>query len=305
MFMSRGSRAVLLAYVSLAVLIMGGVTWGTIATLRLERDRAARDLVDAALGVIDRRLSPVVGHEASRPYSEYNACRVPEHVYTDDPDFDAEKLVQASPLYFESLQPWIMLHFQVSPDGLWQSPQLPEDCLWFAAFPEPDGALLQRRRAILKGLEEACVSYDVLAERVAAARIRDCQCQCHPAETCRSPEGAATATPQPPSPRSVQECLNRGGNWAQVQSALVPDESCDPITVAQRNLGAPPPPLVEREELDVGVTTSEMTPVWIDCESHPLHQLAFVRSVDVLQARYFQGFLVDWEIGRASCRERV
>jgi len=291
--LSRGNRVVLLVYGLLAVLILGGVSWGTLATLRLERDQGARDLVDAALGVIDRRLGPVVGNEASRPYSEYNACRVPEYVYSDDPDIRPETLVQASPLYFETLQPWIRLHFQVSPEGIWQSPQLPDACLWFAAFPEPDERLLHERRALLASLQEACVSYDVLADRVAAARARDCQYQCHPAETCRG-AGRLAAGASPPTGQSVKECLGRGGSWSQVQSTLLPDESCDPLTVAQRNLGSPP--LTDRGEADVGVATSGMTPVWIDCEEHPLHQLAFIRSVEVAQSLYFQGFLVDWDM---------
>ena len=108
-FPVHGSRRALLAYVLLSVLIVGGVAWGTIATLRLERERAARDLVDAALDSVNRSLWGVIGREAARPYYEYNACRVPEHVYCEDPEFAPEMLVQPSRLYTEAkdLEPWV------------------------------------------------------------------------------------------------------------------------------------------------------------------------------------------------------
>jgi signal transduction histidine kinase len=304
---SRGSRRALLAYVLLSVLIVGGVTWGTIATLRLEQEKAGRDVVDAALEAINRRLLPVIGREVSRPYYEYNACRVPEHVYSADPDFDPESLIQPSPLYTEDedLTPWIMLHFQVAPNNEWQSPQLPEDCFWLSAFPAPDENLLQRRRELLHDLRETCMSYRALGAKVNQARQRDLLYQCVPGEYSRDGMALAEVGKKKgvrPS-QSLKECLERGGSWAEVQSQLVPGEDCESTTIVQRNLGNSG--VEEFVERPVGVSMSEMTAVWLDCDVHPQHQLAFVRSVDVEGVQSYQGFLVDWDMLKSELLDEI
>ncbi len=303
---TRGSRRALLAYALLSLLIVGGVTWGTIATLRLEQEKAGRDVVDAALEAINRRLLPVVGREVSRPYYEYNACRVPEHVYSADPDFDPETLIQPSPLYTEDedLTPWITLHFQVTPDNTWQSPQLPEDCFWLSAFPAPDERLLQFRRELLRDLRSTCMSYQALGAKVNEARQRDLLHQCVPGELSREGMALAKGGTEGVRPsRSFKECLERGGNWAEVQSQLVPGEECDSTTVVQRNLGHGG--VEEFLERPLGVSMSEMTAVWLDCDIHPQHQLAFVRSVDVEGVQSYQGFLMDWDMLKRELLDEI
>lgn len=296
-FPVRGSRRALLAYVLLSVLIVGGVAWGTIATLRLERERAARDLVDAALDSVNRSLWGVIGREAARPYYEYNACRVPEHVYCEDPEFAPEMLVQPSRLYTEAkdLEPWITLHFQVTPSNEWRSPQLPDDCFWLAAFPAPDERLLQRRRVLMEQLESMCLSYEALGAKVNLARQRDLLYQCVPAElNAEDTPFAGSGQPGMRPTTSLRECLARGGSWSRMQSQLVPGEECEPGTVVQQNLGRGG--FEELDEWPVGVTMTEMTAIWLDCDVHPQHQLAFVRSVDVEGVQSYQGFLVDWDL---------
>lgn len=269
-FSSRNTRAALLAYALLAVLILGGVTWGTIATLKLERERVARDTIDAALERIDRYLMPVIVREVVREYSEYNACRVPTRVHSLEADSEPGALVEVSPLYNANLAQWIQLHFQVSPDDRWQSPQIPQDCFWPPYLPAPDESAMSMRREVLHGLRATCVSYDLLASRVTLAN-----------ELRAQYEALATGD-------------WRGDRWAQAQRAQLPPEVCEPARRALRNLGQQS--IDPGDERPVGVTPSTMTPVWLDCADHQSHQLAFIRSADMEGTKYYQGFLVDWEM---------
>ena len=301
---SRTTRNLFFAYVLLAALIVGGVGWASIATLRLERERLANDQIDTALRIINRQLAPYVFSEARRPYSDYSACRVPEHVYIPGGDSRDTPLLEASPLYFGPPEPWMKLHFQVSPTGQWQSPQVSEDTLCLSAFPVHSEAVLQERRAQLKELESTCVSYESLAAGVSNARRRDRELLCV-CDDCDDATGKGVSRASRFGRKALKECLDRGGDLIELQKRLLPDESCDPPSVLVRNLGD-----TWRDESDSGplaVNATEMSAVWLDCIAHADHPLAFIRAIDVQGVRYFQGFLVDWDMLKhellASVRE--
>ncbi|NOT00032.1 MAG: HAMP domain-containing histidine kinase [Phycisphaerales bacterium] len=286
-YSSRHTRTALVAYLLLAVLIIGGAAWGTYATLELdERTRLDQSnaAVRAALARIDWYLMPTVAREAGREYWEYNPCAA-----IDDAEAETERFRRLG----GDMPRWIKLHFQVSPGNQWQSPQVPDD--WCPTVsPSYDPFQIAQRRELLQSLRSTCVSYEVLAGKVATAERINRQYEClatgvqdySPGEDVRAGDV------------KQEECLDAGGHWTRTQVALVPKEKCDPVDVALTNLGQ----AVEDSDATgrVEVTPSIMTPVWLDCVGHQSHRLAFVRTADVDGTPFFQGFLVDWDVLRSD-----
>ncbi len=294
----RSMQAALLIYALLAALILGGVTWGTYATLQLEHERSAAranaehdSRVTLALSRIDRILMRVIYREAAREYWEYNACAIPAR-WQFQPNIDAEETVVPSPLYDEKLLPWMKLHFQVSPNNIWLSPQVPEDCPWMpAVFPGVERRLLAERQEILHQLRGDCISYDSLSGQVAEALQLAREYECLATGTI-SPQPSPGASTAPGEAQAPEVCLDQGGEWTLAQRTQLPNEVCEPASSALHNFGQATGDM--DEEYEVGISQSIMTPVWLDCVGHRLHRLAFVRSADMNGVKYYQGILVDW-----------
>ncbi len=120
------------AFVPVALLVLGGLAWVTVASLRVEAaqqeataraDRANQERL--ALWRLDGHLLPALGLENNRPFGHYSA------LYTQYPVWDAGQeapapgaLQLASPLLSADLPPWMLLHFQLDPDRGWESPQV-------------------------------------------------------------------------------------------------------------------------------------------------------------------------------------
>ncbi len=114
------------------LLVLGGLGWVTVASLRVEAaqleataraDRANKERL--ALWRLDGYLLPAVGLENNRPFAHYTALHA---LY---PAWDAEdnalvpgSLRFPSPLLSADLPPWMLLHFQIDPDRGWESPQV-------------------------------------------------------------------------------------------------------------------------------------------------------------------------------------
>lgn len=116
----------------LAALVVGGLAWVSVTALRVEAaQREADARADAnqrqrlALWRLDGFLLPTLGLENNRPYSHYFALYAPAPVALDaagDPTADPGRV--PSPLLSADLPPWMTLHFQLSPERGWESPQV-------------------------------------------------------------------------------------------------------------------------------------------------------------------------------------
>lgn len=121
-----------LAFALVAALVVGGLGWVTVASLRVEAaqleataraDRASQERL--ALWRLDGHMLPALGLENNRPFGHYST------LYTQYPVWDAGQgapasgsLQLASPLLSADLPPWMVLHFQLDPDRGWESPQV-------------------------------------------------------------------------------------------------------------------------------------------------------------------------------------
>lgn len=121
-----------LAFGLVAALVVGGLGWVTVASLRVEAaqleataraDRASQERL--ALWRLDGHLLPALGLENNRPFGHYSTLYTQYPVWDAGQDAPASGALQlASPLLSADLPPWMLLHFQLDPDRGWESPQV-------------------------------------------------------------------------------------------------------------------------------------------------------------------------------------
>lgn len=143
----RGKLRGFLAFLGIAILLLGGLGWATRAALRVEdaqrladansheseqlyltqKERA--DRLRLALWRLDSRLAPALAREESRPYPQYVALHTPFPALTSKWIACAPGQVYLpSPLLTAELPDWMRLHFQVDQAHGWTSPQvIPEE----------------------------------------------------------------------------------------------------------------------------------------------------------------------------------
>src|SRR5438093_183702 len=128
----RGKRGGLVAFLVIAALVAGGLGWATAAALRLEREQLeARAETDhyaklrLALWRLDSYLVPELSREASRPFNDYNAVYLPTTNFDNTGNRWAPGAVlELSPLINAEMPDWMLLHFSISPNAGWWSPQV-------------------------------------------------------------------------------------------------------------------------------------------------------------------------------------
>jgi signal transduction histidine kinase len=315
---ARTARFAIVGFIAVALLVLSGLTWATVASLRLERAtqeaqaalreaQAQTDLrksLEIARLRMDGMIWPALVHEASRPYWEYAA-----YYYTSSEDgtaADAE-LVE-SPLHTEGTEPWISLYFQVTEELCWTSPQLspcrrrveersavpgstrtPDDKLrpghLTCTCVEADASdpVAVERKGLLDRLARAYTPDD-LAERLAAVW------------------NASTNDPAGGVEESSLFEIGEDSYWRQSRAArlqqafLPPLRECESqrqvLKVTGREVAVPAEEL-EKEYFRVRV--NKMTAIGLPLPGDAVLQLALVRRVDIGSDRVFQGLVVDLE----------
>ena len=116
----------------LAMLVVGGLAWVSVTSLRVEDSQRlstaqanAANQERLALWRLDgHMLSPLV-LENNRPYSHYSALHAPSAIVIDEsgsPTVDPGRV--PSPLLGTELPEWVKLHVQIDRNRGWQSPQV-------------------------------------------------------------------------------------------------------------------------------------------------------------------------------------
>ncbi len=106
-----------------AALVFAVLGWVTSAALRVEESqiesalRADREKdLRIALRQLDGRMLPALGVEDTRPFHEYRTYSADDPITIYGP--------ACAPLLAADLPDWMQLHFQVDPEGGWESPQV-------------------------------------------------------------------------------------------------------------------------------------------------------------------------------------
>lgn len=159
------------AFLTCLALVVAALAWLTAAALRIDRAEAAararaefEERVQLALWRLDAAAAPLVAQESARPYFEYQPFYSALPISQPPaPGLPPAAGIAPSPL-LPGPGPWILLHFQVAPDGSWSSPQSPTGSLReraLAGYTTSDRADLAAQR--LAGLEQVGADY-LLAE---------------------------------------------------------------------------------------------------------------------------------------------
>ena len=244
------------AFVVVAALVIGGLAWVTVASLRVEAaqreatvraDRANQERL--ALWRLDGHLLPAFGLENNRPFGHYSA------LHTQFPALGVEDTVYAqsafrfpSPLLSADLPPWMLLHFQIDPDRGWESPQVIDPDLADRLRGEPSNLTLPnvgpQRDLLLAHLRDrfpADVTLALLADQERTNPDDDLF-------VVPVPFADEPAVPKPP-PLSTEEELAPGRSRPQYTAPLTKlqyppasDRKASPIPLKGFTRGGPTPP---------------------------------------------------------------
>lgn len=313
------SRIAYIIHAVLSALVLGLLTWATIASLRLESASQAEALARAdrerersaqlAVYQMENLATAILSPEMLRPIADYaplyppgvDEIRLPSGEYLR-PGF----VVRPSPLLLQRPESeWVLLHFQASPRSGYHSPEIvPEQARAWPEFDESFDLTSRDRFATALGELQYAYTVDELARKYeeagGALTPLEPPAEHAPAQTYdnlaqrRSLERIAN-----PSNRSeyalrkqTAELMNR----AQTQQI-----ECAPEEVAVGQLHAPAQ-LANEDNTnallsptdEVGITFRPMLAVWIKLASRPGYDLAFMRAVHTGGEAAFQGFIVDW-----------
>jgi signal transduction histidine kinase len=121
-----------LTFLLFVALSLGAMAWMTRTVLRLDQAQArataaaqVEENVRLALWRMDYAMAPILSQETARPYFEYSPVFPAERAYTRMfTELKSGDVLVPSPL-LKSTSPYVLLYFQVGPDGKVTSPQAP------------------------------------------------------------------------------------------------------------------------------------------------------------------------------------
>jgi signal transduction histidine kinase len=314
-----------LTFACFLALALGAMGWMTRTVLRLEdlqaRATAAAQVeenVRLALWRMDYALSPLISQETARPYFEYSPVFPAEQAYTRMyTQLKSGDVLVPSPLLRPATSSYVLLYFQVEPDGRVTSPQAPSGEVRRIAqqrFTTAADILAAERR-----LEQVRALANDPALTANLPPLREADAWSNGGKIRVTPNGSlasAYGTQAPPPGFSPPQ---RSGNESQSQSQVAQQpmpnapaqqqqQAANPYDYAQQIQtqqlrGQQEYAARARNSLDnadlgnnvaanfamPGVSASVMQPVWAGADT-----LILARQVSVNGRRYVQGCLLDW-----------
>lgn len=248
------------------------------AEARIRRQAALDEKMQLALWRMDSTLAPLIAEEGSRPYFTFNAFYPAERAYTHM--FEAVRkgdVLVASPL-LSYASPRVHLHFQFSPGGRLNSPQVPEGNL--------------RQLAESRLLPAAQI--DAAARRLGTLRTLVSE----PAMdlACEPSKATAAAASMTGSSLSLQEVINRfpdlpandpaGPSRGSIEYIMRTRNTmkAQAITSDRSNFLAATEPVLQ----------APMVAAWVD------NSLILGRRVRVGSATFLQGCWLNWDAIRSE-----
>lgn len=280
----RSTRTWWMIFAGCAMVVLGSLVWVTAEMGRLERvgtlARAEADHQEAmrlALWRLDSWFAPQLAREAARPYFDYQPFYPQPRAYTRRLlEIEPGDVVTPSPLLaYES--EYVLLHFQVHPDGRITSPQVPTENLRELAERASVSADRVAASSALLARVTALIATDEVAQCVSVTE----------ADLVRLLGAAGGADPPvvwnpgaDPQARSRQELVKRQQTYAQ-NAAMPTGKSTGPGSSA--------------------VEVGPLVPVWAGSvpgsaagAALDAPALLFVRRVHIEGEAYLQGFMCDW-----------
>lgn len=274
-------------YAACAATLLLALVWITVMVLRLEQaeyvariDARHQESVRLALWRLDSWLMPHLARESGRPYFEYQPFYPQWRAYTRLLDaIEAGEVLTPSPLLsFQS--DYVRLHFQMSPNGVLTSPQVPEGALRsLAVTGHLSVGTIEANSAIL--------SY--LSRVLRAEKVVNCVAESE-APTVSDAVDELFADHVPPLERDLplpaQEALSQQ-EWTKRKGLFLQNIEA----ASQFQMLAPS---LSRDDAP-GVDVGPFVPLWIaPVDPQSRNELVFIRRVRVENREYYQGFLCHW-----------
>ncbi len=292
----------LLGYLGVFGLVLGGLTWVTLAALQVEAnhrqvEQLARrgDEIRLALWRLDGRLAPALAREDSRPSTHYTP------LYPAVTAFNPQGMTCAvgsvwlpSPLLSAQLPDWMRLHFQVDRENGWQSPQVlaPEDEQQLQRAPqEPLSNSTDERTRLLAALRREHPVERFFEQMQALGLHQDLPEAGLPLKVLleqqpdSQSDGLQVTVPEFAIRKQLQEFGREETKQAYQNSML------NAPLPTQRTARPKALPAVRFVEVHFG----SMQPVWLASAKDAPARLLFVRQVLAGSQTLIQGVLLDWE----------
>ncbi len=320
----RNKLAAIAVFALLAGVMCGGIAWATVASLELtknsylaEHDRHVRE----AVSKLDGYVNGVINTETAREYKEYRSQYLAEAVAVQSREgieLDANVLLPSPLATRAPAQDWVDLYFQVNPDGVASSPQVPMEgtlhlpsrarmamgcdpnvCKTWAWFTTKALPLIDFERIGSEDEEEeedgpvAELDQGTTARRLSRTQYRNLAKQL----------GERLA---------ASEYQKRKKSYQRSQVGHLPPHECVPQHIAEANILDPGQPRVHAVMSvsyyapDVEVRTGRFVePFWLEPEPEGGPKLAFVRRVYRDDDVFYQGFIADWNRLRTTLIDQV
>ena len=322
----KGKLGAVLLFALIAVTVIGGMSWATVASYRLAEvtigDQRLTKL-QRAVDEVEKYITRVVNTEAARESKEYSAT------YSEDPvsirTRDGRQL-NLDPSYIEvelrsPLAPlgrgdewrpyaWIDIYFQLDSHGKLSSPQIADD-----ADSSPFlGGIDLRTRSVWEWLQKALPAENI-SRHLAEARRRDRGEFDDGAELLPRVLMATdrAGSYEGEAPRLGSRLALRQGSLLKSQAGYIPHDKCVDPRAATRNAPSDPSAAVNAADDDhapsAGVSMSHTAiapPWWLDATGPDGHRkLAFIREVFADAEVMYEGFIGDWERLKPDLLSRI
>ncbi|HRX84845.1 MAG TPA: HAMP domain-containing sensor histidine kinase [Phycisphaerae bacterium] len=312
------SRIAYIIHAALSALVLGLLTWATVASLRLEnaahgeaQARAERDRersAQLAVYQMENLATAILSPEMLRPPSDFAPLYPPgtDEIRLSSGEFPgAGFVVKPSPLLLvPPKKEWVLLHFQASPRSGYHSPELiPEQARTWHDFDDAYEVTERERFATTLGELRYAYTVDELAHKYEQAGGTLAPLDATIELASDSEQSQQQIAPAP----NRSEYTRRRQNLEIINRAQGQQVECAPEGLAVAQLHAPT--ALANDELandmpnlseEVGISFRPMLAVWIKLASRDTYDLAFLRAVHTDGEVAFQGFIVDWQKCKAD-----
>ncbi len=281
------------------VVVLAAMGWVSLIAIRAESDRRRQttleDNVRLALWRMDSALAPLVAQEGARPYGAYAAFYSPGLLGSAPTKGKRQNGNLVPSVLLTDTPRYIVLHFQIGPDGGFSSPQVPSAELIELARSLP---LHLAPESIATGQGRLAEIQEFVDRQQLIAQLPD------PPEAPR--ELPRTASRPAATLYRARPSQQRGNPYSQ-QAAQVEQQQQQAVPPQQANRGRGGQEFDQRSQALVFNTQSYfdnfsqgllmgeqptgvglMTPLWID------GKLLLARRVEISGQQVVQGCLLDW-----------
>ncbi|MEK6674506.1 MAG: HAMP domain-containing sensor histidine kinase [Planctomycetota bacterium] len=319
-----GVRYAIVGFVLIAFVVVGGMSWATIATWELAKfDLREEHLAKLreAVGRMDNHVLGILKTEAAREYTDYRDLHIPQVIYSvDGEQLDPRQYLQPSRIAANKPRhEWIEVYVQVDEEGNWTSPHIARTDAYFTIELDVwEQKLTNRARSTLNWLRES-VSVQELRERFAKAIERFQMIGGGVIEGSDNQVAPEAERKELVSDR--QKDMPKASTWVRAgrvrnplraQRPYIPTPPCIPTDIAEWNIrqAAYSEPRIpydaELRSSEVAIEPTELVPFWLGTARADNEQLrmAFFRTFPKVPEVH-QGFIGNWPGLKSELLQKV